>query len=138
MLPRVENLLPQTHDSSESTDYFFPWSTATTSTPTCVSLNSLCSNWNNHQALDMNLDLDNPKCVWRQTPLDLTRDSHTQHKQQPKNVARVFPFILKAKYKTLHVIWARVELGKIYKKTFSTSFDWSSLILDRSSLEESE
>ena len=44
-----------------------------------------------------------------QTPLDLTRDSHTQHKQQPKNVARVFPFILKVKYKTLHVKWTWAE-----------------------------
>ena len=25
MLPRVENLLPWPHDSSKSTDYFFPW-----------------------------------------------------------------------------------------------------------------
>ena len=42
----------------------------------------------------------------RQTPLDLTRDSHTQHKQQLQNVARVFPFILKEKHKTLNVIRA--------------------------------
>ena len=49
----------------------------------------------------------------RQTPLDLTRDSHTQHKHQPLNVARVFPFILKAKYKTRHVkqAWAELEIS---------------------------
>ena len=76
MLPRVENLLPRPRDSSKSMNYFFPWSTATTSSPTCC---SLCSNWSNHQTLDINLDLDNPKYVWRQTPLDLTRDSHTEH-----------------------------------------------------------
>ena len=68
MLPRVENLLPQPRDSFESTNYFFPWSTTTTSTPTCdfetsfkgfkSSLNSLCSNWSDHQVLDMNFDLD--------------------------------------------------------------------------------
>ena len=47
------------------------------------------------------------------TPLDLTRDSYTQHKQQPQNVARVFPFILKAKHKTLHVkrAWAELEIS---------------------------
>ena len=27
---------------------------------------------------------DNPKYVWRQIPLDLTKDSHTQQKEQPK------------------------------------------------------
>ena len=36
----------------------------------CFSLSSLCSNWN---------DLDNSKYVWRQTLLDLTRDSHTHN-----------------------------------------------------------
>ena len=104
----------------------------------CFSLSSLCSNWNNHQALNINLDLDKPKYVWRQTPLDLTRDSHTQHKHPHKNVARVFPFILKAKHKTLHVIWAWAWVGKIYRKIFCTSFDQSSLIFDRSSLVESD
>ena len=37
--------------------------------------------------------------MWRQTPLDLTEDSRTQYKEQPQNVARVFPFILKIKHK---------------------------------------
>ena len=74
MLPWVENLLPRPHDSSEFTEYFFPWSVATTSSPTCdfktplkgfrSSLSSLSSNWRDHQALDMNLDLDNPKRVY--------------------------------------------------------------------------
>ena len=100
----------------------------------CFSLSSLCNNWNNHQALDINLDLDNPKYVWRQTPLDLTRDSYTQHKQQHKNVARVFPFILMPERKTLHIIWAWAWVGKFCKKTICTSFDRSSLIFDRSSL----
>ena len=45
----------------------------------CFSLSSLYSNWSNHQALGINFDLDNSKYVWRQTPLDLIRDSHTQH-----------------------------------------------------------
>ena len=28
--------------------------------------------------------IDNPKYVWRQIPLDLTKDSHIQQKEQPK------------------------------------------------------
>ena len=82
----------------------------------CFSLSSLCSNWSDHQALNINLDLDNSKCVWRQTPLDLTSDSHTQHKQQHKNMARVFPFILKEKHKTLHVIWTWAKLENSAEK----------------------
>ena len=111
MLPRVGNLLPWPHDSSEPIDYFFLGFIVSTSTPTCVSLSSLCSNWNDHQVLDIILILDNPKYMWRQPPRDLTRDSHTQHKQQHKNVTRVFPFILKAKHKNLYVkrAWAELE-----------------------------
>ena len=46
-----------------------------------------------------------------QPPLNLTEDSHTQHKEQPQNVVRVFLFILKTKHKTLHVkrAWAELE-----------------------------
>ena len=36
--------------------------------------------------------------------------------QRPKNVAKVFLFILKAKHKTLHVIWAWAELENSVKK----------------------
>ena len=43
-------------------------------------------------------------------PLDLTKDSHTQHMEHPQNVARVFPFIFKTKPKTLYVKRAWVEL----------------------------
>ena len=43
------------------------------------------------------------------------RFTHTAY-QQPKNVARVFPFILEAKHKTLHVIWAWAELENSIKK----------------------
>ena len=103
MLPQVRNLLPRPHGSSESTDYFFLGFPASTSTLACVSLSSWICNWIDHQALDINLDIGNPKCMWRQTPLDLTKDSHTQHREQPLNMVRVFPFILKKKHKTLHV-----------------------------------
>ena len=108
MLPSVRNLLPWPRNNSESTDYFFLGFPTSTSTPACISLSSWSNNWIDHQALDINLEIENSKCVWRQTPLDLTRDSHTQHKEQPQNVAKVFPFILKAKHKTLYVkrAWA--------------------------------
>ena len=49
-------------------------------------------------------------------------------------MARVFPFIPEAKYKTIHVIWAWAELEILQKKTICMSFDRSSLIFDRSSL----
>ena len=84
MLPRVGNLLPRPHDSSESTDYFFLEFPASKSTLACVSLNSWIYNWIDHQALNINLEIGNPKYVWRQTPLDLTRDLYTQHKKQTK------------------------------------------------------
>ena len=84
MLPQVGNLLPRPHDSSESTDYFFLGFSTSTSTPACVSLSSYCSNWIDHQVFDIILNLGNPKYVWRQPLLDLTKDSHTQHKEQHK------------------------------------------------------
>ena len=46
------------------------------------------------------------------------RFTHTAY-QQPKNMARVFPFILEAKHKTLHIIWAWVELEILQKKQFA-------------------
>ena len=126
MLPLVGNLLPWPCDSFEFTDYFFLGFPASTSTPACVSLSSWSSNGIDHQAFDINLEIVNPKCMWRQPPLDLTQDSHTQHKVLPLNVAKVFPFILKAKHKTLHVKPSLGWVGKFYRKTICTIFDWSS------------
>ena len=34
-------------------------------------------------------------------------------------MARVFPFILKAKHKTLHIIWAWAELENSVEKQFA-------------------
>ena len=133
MLPRVGNLLPWPRNSSESTHYFFLGFTASISTPTCISLSSWNCNWFDHQALDINLEIGNSKYAWKQTPLHLTRDSHTQHKEQPQNVARVFPFILKTKHKTLHIRPGLGWFGKFCKKTICTSINRLSLILDRSS-----
>ena len=47
------------------------------------------------------------------------RFTHTQHKEQPQNVARVFPFIFKAKHKTLHVKRAWAELENSTEKQFA-------------------
>ena len=84
MLHRVGNLLPWRRDSSESTDYFFLEFPTSTSTPLMYLWALECSNWIDHQVLDIILNFRNPKYVWRQTPLDLTKDSHTQHKEPPK------------------------------------------------------
>ena len=59
-------------------------SPASTSTPACVSLSSLVQQLNDHQVFDIVLNLGKPKYVWRQPPLNLTKDSHTQHNGQPK------------------------------------------------------
>ena len=120
MLPRVKNLLPCPRDSFESTDYFFLGFKTSTSTPTCVSLNSLCSNRNNHQALDINLEIGNPKYVWRQTPLDLTRDSYTQHKKSPKMWLGFFLLYLKQNIKSytsneLGLSWKILQKNNLHK-----------------------
>ena len=49
----------------------------------------------------------------------MCEDSHTQHKEQPQNVARVFFFILKTKHKTLHVKQAWLKLENFAKKHFA-------------------
>ena len=48
-------------------------------------------------------------------------------------MARVFPFILKTKHKTLHVKQAWAELEILQKKQPTLTFDRSSLILNQSS-----
>ena len=48
--------------------------------------------------------------------LDLTRDLHTQHKQQLQNVDRVFSFIPRAKHRPLPVKRAWVELENSAEK----------------------
>ena len=100
MLPRVGNLLPRPRDISKSTDYFSLGFTTSTSTPTCVSLSSLSSNRTDHQALNIILILDNPKYMWRQTPLDLTWDSHTQHKNNNKTWLGFFLLYLRQNIKS--------------------------------------
>ena len=108
-----------------STDYFSIGFIASTSTPACKSLSSWNSNWIDHQALNINLEIGNPKYVWRKIPLDITKDSHIQQKEQPQNVATVFPFILRAKHKILHVKRAWVELENFVENQSTwVSIDW--------------
>ena len=132
MLPWVGNLLLRPRGSSESTYYFSLGFLASTNTPACISLSSWICNWIHHQALDINLEIGNLKCMWSKTPLDLTEDLHTQHKEQPENVARIFPFILKKKHKTLHVIWAWAELENFAEKQSArASIGWVKFSIDQ-------
>ena len=56
--------------------------------------------------------------------LVFSKDLYTQHKQQLQNMARVFPFILKEKHKTLHVKWAWAELeNSVEKQPAQVSID---------------
>ena len=52
---------------------------------------------------------------------------NTQHINNLKNIARVFPFILGVKYKTLHVKSGLGWVGKICRKLICTRFNRSSL-----------
>ena len=50
----------------------------------------------------------------------ISQKIHTHSKRRnPKNVARVFPFILKTKHKTLHVKRAWVELENFAEKQYA-------------------
>ena len=130
MLPRVENLLPRPRDSSESIDYFFPWSAATTSSPTCdfetplkgfrssleffmQQLKQSSSSW--HESWSWQLYV----CVWRKILLKSHKRFNTQLNKDYQNVARVSPFILGVKHKTLHVIQAWAGLIILQKITNS-------------------
>ena len=78
-----------------------------------------------------NLVLDNLKYVWRQPPLNLTKDSHTQHKEQPKTWLGFSLLYLGQNiklYTSNGLGWVR----KFCRKTFCSSFNQSSLIHDRS------
>ena len=59
---------------------------------------------------------------------------NTHHINYLQNVARVFPFILRVKHKTLHVKLSLGWVGKICKKLICMRFDRLSLIFDRLSL----
>ena len=77
---------------------------ARTSTPACVSLSFLVQQLNDHQALNEISFLIILSICEGNHLLDLTRDSHTQQIEPPQKRGQDFPFIPRAKYKTLHVI----------------------------------
>ena len=113
-------------------NYFFLGFTASTSTPTCVSLSSLCNNWNNHQLLDIILILDNPKYMWRQ-PLEISQEIHIHSINN--NIKKWLGFFLLYLRQNIKP-YTLNEPGlswKILQKKICTSFDRSSLILDQSS-----
>ena len=60
--------------------------------------------------------LDNPKYVWRQIPLDLTKDSHTQQKKQPKTWLEFFLLYLEQNIKPYTSYELRVELENYVEK----------------------
>ena len=63
-----------------------------------------------------NLLLDNPKHVWRQSPLDLSRDSHTQQIEQPKTWLGFSLLYLGQNIKLYTSYGLRAELEILQKK----------------------
>ena len=111
-------------------------SSASTSTPACVSLNSLVQQLNDHQAInEISFLIILSMCEGNH--LQISQEIHTHSKQSNlKNVARVFLLYLGQNIK-LHISYGlRAELEILQKKTFYPTFDRSSLILDRSSQTE--
>ena len=82
MLPHIENLLTRPRASFETTGSFFLGvSSKYKHSRLCIfKLFSVSTEWSSSS--QWNLLLDNPKHVWRQPSLDLTRDSHTQQIEQ--------------------------------------------------------
>ena len=128
MLPQVENLVPWPRDNSESTDYFFPWSATTTSSLTCDFETPLKSFRSFLKFLMQQLKRSSSfwrKCWSWQLYVCMkvnTSKSHrrfnTQLSKDSQNIARVFPFILKVKQLTLHVIWTWAKLEILKKIKF--------------------
>ena len=78
MLPTSRNLLTRPRASSETTDSFLGLSSKYKYSRLCFfKLFNAATKWS--LSYQWNLLLDNPKHVWRQSLLDLTRDSHTHN-----------------------------------------------------------
>ena len=60
--------------------------------------------------------LDNPKYVWRQIPLDLTKDSHIEQKEQPKTWLGFSLLYLKQNIKPYMSYGLRAELENSAEK----------------------
>ena len=120
MLPHIENLLTRPRASFETTGSFFlGFSSKYKHSRLCIfKLFSVSTEWSSSS--QWNLLLDNPKHVWRQPSLDLTRDSHTQQIEQ----------LSKKTWLGFSLLYLRQNI-----KPYSC-FDRSSLILDRSSQAE--
>ena len=69
-----------------------------TITLACVSLGFNSNNWIDHQGVENFFSLKTLSLCEGKLLKDLTRDSHIQQKQQPKNVGRIFPFILNVSF----------------------------------------
>ena len=70
--------------------------------------------------------LDNPKYVWRQIPLDLTKDSHTQQKEQPKTWLGFSLLYLGQNIKPYTSYGLRVELeNSAEKRPARLSIGWA-------------
>ena len=90
--PLVENLLTRPRASSETTDSFFlRFSSKYNHTRLCFfKLFSAATEWSSSS--QWNMLHDNLKHVWRQPPLDITRDSHTQQNKATSKTWLGFPF----------------------------------------------
>ena len=63
--------------------------------------------------------LDNPKYVWRQILLDLTKDSHIQQKEQPKTWLGFSLLYLEQNIKPYMSYGLRAELENSAEKRFA-------------------
>ena len=111
---------------------------------------SLCNNWNNHQVLDVNLDLDSSICVYEGKHLsDLTKDSsHNLTKtlesfwvQNPKSTKEAHSYLSKGLLKTClrFSLYTRRSRPKTLilnglELLFGLNTNSADMILDRSSL----
>ena len=63
--------------------------------------------------------LDNPKYVWRQIPLDLTKDSYIQQKEQPKMWLGFTLLYLRQNIKPYMSYGLRAELENFAEKHYA-------------------
>ena len=96
---------------------------------------SLCNNWNNHQVLDVNLDIDSSMCVCSKVQTSQISQK-TQHTTQQRLLKCSQGFSFYTRSETLNPTH-HMGLGWVWnfcRIFWATIFDRSSLIFDRSSL----
>ena len=100
---------------------------------------SLCNNWNNHQVLDVNLDLDSSICVYEGKHLsDLIKDSsHNLTKtlesfwvQNPKSTKEAHSYLSKSLLKTCLRFSLYTHLGLSRSRFISRTW-WSFQLLHK-------